>query len=497
MKGKIRFAGKTVIFLCLLGMMVYGINRTLANKYRYNTSNPLTETYQGFYKMKRNTIDVLFLGSSHTATGFSPQELYNEFGIRSYNLGSNSQSLWASYYWLKEALQYQSPQAVVLDCYMLYIEGKENETASRQALDEMKWGTVKREAVHTTCSFDENQSEAGYFFTNIRFHSRWTGLNENDFLWADMATPPEMKGFWLYQGICNYQEYVPFEVQDTGQEAFLPEAGEYLDKIADLCRKNDIELVLVKTPTLAETPQRHNAIASYGMEHGLKFYDFNEKGLYESIGFDYASDMSDNNTSGHKNAHANTSGAKKLTYYIGQMLSQNHGLTAAADSQWEDTRAFHDRICKNFQLRYETDIRNYLSLIQDEQYTVFLAVKDDAASSMGAELQGKLRELGLEADWNNGFRKSYFAVIEQGQVAAEQMAGEKLEELGSFRDGEVIYKIVSAGAECGNDCSIQINSGEQAKRKRGLNIVVYSHDTRNVVDSVCFDTCAPELTASR
>ena len=50
-----------------------------------------------------------------------------------------------------------------------------------------------------------------------------------------------------------------------------------------------------------------------------------------------------------------------------------------------------------------------------------------------------------------------------------------LERMGSFRGGRVLYRIVSAGAECGNDCSIQINGGEKAKKQRGLNLVIYNH----------------------
>jgi hypothetical protein len=104
-------------------------------------------------------VDVLFLGSSQTAAGFNPQNLYDSFGIRSYNLGSNHQSLWASYYWLREALGRQSPKVVVLDCYELFLDNRKDEGDARLALDDMRWGKVKKEAVDTVCGFDESQSE--------------------------------------------------------------------------------------------------------------------------------------------------------------------------------------------------------------------------------------------------------------------------------------------------------------------------------------------------
>ena len=163
MKGndarRLGLAGRGFLFLCILVIMVYGINRTLTPKYRYSCANPLTETYRGFYRMKKDTVDVLFLGSSQTAAGFNPQNLYDSFGIRSYNLGSNHQSLWASYYWLREALGRQSPKVVVLDCYELFLDNRKDEGDARLALDDMRWGTVQKEAVDTVCGFDESQSE--------------------------------------------------------------------------------------------------------------------------------------------------------------------------------------------------------------------------------------------------------------------------------------------------------------------------------------------------
>lgn len=499
--GRAGFVLKAAVFLCLLAGVVYGVNRTLTPKYRYSSINPLTETYRGFYRMEPDTVDIVFLGSSQVASGFCPQDLYNGFGLKSYNLGSNHQSLWASYYWLKEALQYQRLQVAVLDCYELFRDCKKDEGGTRLAFDDMRWGKVKREAVKTVCQLNGDLSAESYLFTNIRFHTRWTDLGETDFTWGEFAAVPELKGFWLYREKCGYQDYVPLDVQAAGQDlekaSFQEEAKLYLDRIVELCRENGVELILVKTPTLAETLERHLAIREYAEEKGLKFYDFNEKELYEEIGFHYGEDMNDSSTSGDCNAHANPSGARKMTYYLGNELVHRCRIDPKADWQWEVTREFGEGIWKDFQLHNETDLRKYLSMADDPRYVVLLAVRDEASASMDEGLQKQLKTMGLAADWKDGYRKSYYAVLESRHVAKEKMAGEKLEQKGSFRNGRVVYQIISAGAECGNDCSIQINGREQAKRKRGLNFVIYSLELGSVVDSVCFDTYTPELTASR
>lgn len=100
---------------CLVALTV---NRILIPKCYYDDSWPTTSTYQGFYQMEKDSVDVLFLGSSCAAAGLNPQEFYDSYGIRSYNLGCEGQSLLTSYYWLEEALRFQSPKVVVLEVFL-------------------------------------------------------------------------------------------------------------------------------------------------------------------------------------------------------------------------------------------------------------------------------------------------------------------------------------------------------------------------------------------
>ena len=106
---RIHFGGivKSIAFLLILSNVLLATNRVLMPKSIIaNNRWPTTSTYHQFYNMKHDSVDVLFLGSSVTVNAFSPQEIYNHFGIRSYNLGSEQQSIFLSYFWLKEALRF-------------------------------------------------------------------------------------------------------------------------------------------------------------------------------------------------------------------------------------------------------------------------------------------------------------------------------------------------------------------------------------------------------
>ena len=71
-----------------------------------------------------------------------------------------------------------------------------------------------------------------------------------------------------------------------------------------------------------------------------------------------------------------------------------------------------------------------------------------------------------------------------------------LQASGSLADGTP-FIIQSAGLAAGNYASIIVNGTEYAVNARGINIVVYDNLAKEVIDSVAFDTCVPELTAVR
>ena len=141
------------------------------------------------------------------------------------------------------------------------------------------------------------------------------------------------------------------------------------------------------------------------------------------------------------------------------------------------------------QLSSKTKLNDYLSTLKSnkEKYTILIAVKDEASKSLSKETKALLKDLGLEADWNDANRNSYYAVIDKGNILNEEMAKSKLSSSGSFGDGAYKYFIESMGYEVGNKCSIKINDVEYAKNQRGLNIVAFNHESQTI-DSVCFDT---------
>lgn len=495
MKGHVKFFVRGMVLLLLIGGSLRAAVKMMTPKYYYDSTWSSTATYHGFYEMDRDSIDVLFLGSSHAVSAFNVQMLYNEYGITSYNMGCEQQNLLSSYYWLKEALRFQSPKVVILDVYMLFdyyaATGPLNATEGciRRSMDYMKWSKVKAEAVRDICTIDPEQTVWSYYLPNIRFHTRWTNLSENDFT-DDLSFHYELKGFSAFPGRSNDEGYKPFAAGDSKEVAEPFELmREYLDRIIQLCERKGIKLILVKTPVSEYEVGKYNTTAAIAEANQVPYYDFNEEKMYNRIDFKFVEDMCDNE-------HASILGAIKITGFFGDLLTTEYGIETKKNPQWEETRDYYETVLRACEMIYETEIDAYLDLIHNERYSIFISVKGDAARSLDDRVLGAMKRLGLAFELEGKEGVSYLAVCSNGEIY-EQTGYEKLEHCGTIRNGATTYEISSAGGEYGNESSIIIDGAEWSKNKKGLNIVVYDNLLRDIVDSVAFNTSEPEFTATR
>lgn len=498
-KDAIKFIVKTCVFSVCLCLLIIEINHIFIAKYMFDGREPTTSTYANFYNMERDSVDMLILGTSHAASGFNPQDLYDSQNLRAYNLASTAQPVWISYYWLKEALHYQNPSVVVFDCNYLF-QTMNNEGVNRKALDYMHWGKVKYEAVSTAIRQDTKTQEnlISYVFPFFRYHTRWKALNEWDFTWAsDLAAPAQLKGFWLYHRITTSDKYKPdIETPSGLQSAEFSEEGEYyLSRILNLCEENKIRLILVKTPTHVFTKEHHDAVAQWAAANSIPFLDFNDEAVLREMKFNYGTgDMYD---IGELFAHPNPSGAKKLSVYLANYIVNNQYCSGIQDEQWEKSKGFNENTYEDFELVTSTDLTAYIRKLKEKRYTVVISTKGNAGLNIPAQANTVLSELGLEPIPNDDKPFSYLAVIDSGNVIAnEQKNDGRVSYSGAIKNGTVRLRASSSGYS-GQKASISFDGKEKSKDMSGINIVVYSNERKCVIDSVNFNTTDSEITCTR
>ena len=475
-------AGRCAGFLAILLASLLLINSVLEGKYILRNSKwPTTSTYRQFYQMEPNSVDVLFLGSSLVVNAFAPQEIYNDYGIRSYNLASEQQSIFLSYCWLREALRFQSPSVVVLDTKFMWNVHPEDvintsEALTRKCLDPMKWSPVKCELIHTLCTLDPSQSELSYYLTNLRYHSRWTSLAEYD-LRPSMVSHAELKGFGPLAELAE-SGYEPFESRDTTVTAeLLPLMREYMEKIAALCRESGIRLVLISLPGNDMSDEANNSYRLLAESCGADYYNLCAREWYEQIGIVPPENIV---------WHSNVWGARKLSRFMGGLLQERYGLAAVTDAQYERTKPDYDHVLHSADLVCITDPAEYLRALSEPRYAVFFAAQSFAAGPVltnGENLEA-LRALGLSCAFLDHPRNSYAAAVIDGRVVQEASSPDILRFVEPFRGGSSNYTLESRGIGLASGSTIQIDGEACSRAEPGLNIAVYDFFTEHVLDKV-------------
>lgn len=332
-------------------------------------------TFSGFYGMEQNSVDVLFLGTSKCYNSFSPQQLYNEYGIRSYNLGSSMQSTVITYYWLREALKYQKPKVVVFEVYNLFQYPNPNygtlnstEGQIRYSVDYMRLSKNKIDCIKDICRLDDSLEINSFLFPLIRYHNRYGELNEDDLTVSGLSYLKKLKGYKPAFTKFGDNTYQPFSKDDNyDKESIMPLMEEYLTKMIDLCRENGIEMILVHVPCNSASKLQYVAINELSVKNNISFFDFNETELFSDIGYDFALD----NTDGE---HPGFTGATKITAFIGKILSDK-GLENTKDKQYEVTREYYQYVSNIEELLNTRLIEDYKAISEGMKLVYFVSEK--------------------------------------------------------------------------------------------------------------------------
>lgn len=319
MKHKnLRFFCSALAFLTLLTLILIPLSRLLARKslaLPWNTTTKIS----GFYNEERDQFEVMFFGSSHAYAAFSPLELWEETGVKSYVFATQQQPLWATYTYIKEALKRQSPALVVVECRMAfgdqeyYIEGNGGKDigVTYSYMDDIPLSWNKVELAMQSAPDLENR--LGTLFSFMMYHDRWSKLERQDFTFRRDEARDPYKGYVM---LPPREEPRPRpDVEAVTERTPLLEKNRYwLEEIVRLCREEGVELWLVKTPSNLELEEKAllNTVEDAAVRLGVPFRDFNED--YAAIGL--SEDMF------HDEHHLDAFGASRFTRFFARALTE-------------------------------------------------------------------------------------------------------------------------------------------------------------------------------
>lgn len=475
--------GRTVLFLCCF-LIVFSIASVLV------IQKPTTDT-KGFYQQKKNSIDVLYIGSSHAYCAISPLELYENYGFTGYIRATSCQRSWESYTLLEEALKYQKPKLVVYEVMSAYHGDPQLETYSREVYDTMRPSITKWRGVLTDLEGAQDSDALSRFVPMVRYHERWKSLAQNDFEYIFQKNIIPYKGFALTFGKTPVKDFT----SDTGtvniqnaEPVFCTEKSEdYIWKMKALCDQEGIDFMMLKVPT-AYTPY-WNAGMSNGMsvlaeKMQVPFVDYNYGN--DAIAMDWNEDTCDEGN------HLNYYGAQKVTEAFGQWLHENYSLPDHRQEEeyadWEQSCNLYKTELAKVRLNGCSDFLEYMDLVNNHlltnpDYVVVMTAKAGLLSQMTPEHQKRLLDMGNDLIYNspdktepNIFIRNYDRIIVKKQTPEDITENYDVK---GHRFG--VNCLGNNGQEV---CDLYIDGHIVGKDAMGINIVLY-----NLKEERAFDTC--------
>jgi hypothetical protein len=316
-------------------------------KPKYMTSIHEGNLVEEYYKSSKDH-DVIFIGDCEVFSNVSPITLWEKYGITSYIRGSAQQLVWQSYYLFEETLKYEKPDVVVFNVLAMKYGEPQNEAYNRLTLDGMKMSMSKIGAIKASMTEDENMIT--YFFPILRYHSRWSELTWEDFRYLFKKDKVSHNGYLMRV------DTKPVKVVPEGRKLPSYEFGEkawhYLEKMTQLAKDNNIELMLIKSPSIYPYwyDEWDEQIKQFAEENGLTYINFLP--LAEEMGIDYSKDTYDGGL------HMNLSGAEKFTAYLGEILKEKYALEDRRNdeklaAEWQGKIAFYEWMKEHQQMELQ------------------------------------------------------------------------------------------------------------------------------------------------
>lgn len=429
--------------------------------------NDTSRKVSGFYALQENSLDVLFMGTSHTYYGFNPSVIYENTGLNSYVFAGECQPIGVTYHYLIEALKTQKPQLIVLDVFALLPQADACQTDGiiKVNLEDLKFSQNKVEALKLIEKEDLIQNVLDISI----YKERW-----NQMTLEDLMYPLENhfnENFGYTEGYPVNEPLYVREMYFTNEKE-MPDREElaYLYKIFELVKENDMDLLLVKTPYYESYEEYTitNYIFQEAEEAGFNTLNFNQ--YYDELDFVFDRDGDV--------WHCNVRGSWKITNMLSDFIFENYNVSIS-ENQYADE--YHEQYIKTIQNMFwsELEAENYLTYLKDMKMTFFVNYKAKNECNLTSEQWKLLENIGLH---RFDTRKNYLAVVSNGEIIYEINHNE------DFTDWITIGDKTITVSSYDGFVTYDVNGNAVEFNHYGLNVMTYDLIRNELIDRISLDT---------
>lgn len=339
------------------------------------SNNHTSRKWDSFYKFtEKDTVDVVLVGNSHCYAGVNPKNLSAALGANCFVLASPSTTIMDSYYCLKEALERTHPTIAIIETYGIG-NSVNHELTGGSLSEQFKSYNARKNLLMKLASMP-------VLFSPEYYIPAWSKtIRNHDFIFRDrkqLETNVKLseqkhkkKDNKLYLG-----RFVSFTtgIEDSTMAKYdsmgAPVDGSkhevndenirYVQKIVDLCKKNNVIPVFVTLPMYYRHIKNYDAwketISSVITPTGAAWLDLQEP--YDTTTFDRS--CFENTMS--VNQHMTYTGSLRGTYKIAHFLVDSLKIDfpkRSATKHWNDLFYGEEGYFENYSPR-EGDNTNIL-----------------------------------------------------------------------------------------------------------------------------------------
>ena len=464
MKKYIRY-----ILSIMLGILIFArLNFVLEANYDGNVS------MKGFYRLDRDTSDVVFYGNSHIYGGVNIASLWDEYGISGYNLSGGIQPLWNSYYNMEETLKYQSPKVMVVDVYGTH--NIEEYSPSANVIKNVSSMRLSPNKIRNLWNSVPHEEFISHLFFYPLMHDSYREITKANYdREYNIIGGKWYKGFSPFLTVTHYEK-LPEANEILKKKAPSEKNRKYLDKMVSLAQKHQIDLVFLVVPYAEWQPGEEEVYAwveEYAAENNVFFFNGNQH--MEEMALDPATDYADF-------SHLSYDGASKFTKYFGGWLKSNYDLEDHRGEElydsWQKYSECWAAYTRNRELAGITDLDEYISKLKSsENYVVFVSVSSKYKDNVYVD---KLKELAEVDPYDFEYNGTF--VIKEGELLYK-----------TPNEPEYLWYMetdsldIAAAREYGYEMELLIHDVVQNDIENDVTIVVYDEILDVIADSVFFN----------
>lgn len=417
------------------------------------------------YSMEDDLVDVLFLGSSHCYFSIDNSILWDKYGLSSFSMTISGQDLASTYYSMREVFKTQTPEAVFIELYGTTfekhgIQGNLYRNALALKYSENFFGII--DAI-----VPENDKKDFILKWPI-IHTRYKELQKEDF----KATQPGFIGSYFISETTDIGELSIYKGNDTVAISETNQA--WLQKIIDFAKEKNTDLYFFVIPYSAseDTQKEYKYIEKLAAEQNVLTINFFD--IFDEIAINTKTDYCDS-------GHTNSSGAEKITSYIGDYIAEKYNFTDhRGDNKYhlwtEDSIAMqHKRETNDISSVYS--IAKYFEKLSDfNNYTIIVASNGNHIYD-GIDITSDLKKIGIDSSF---IKNGGIWVIDSGKVLFNEKNGDI-----SYHANLSQHSLTITGADGEN--LIAVDRSTYRMVDNGINIVVYDNILGTVADSIGFN----------